>query len=169
MPFNNPGLPTPPDGRQLPNTRISPVRSLLARMRNAARPIQKPNLAPIPPMIQQKKPQPIPGQIYKPPSEGKVWTRNPREILALIARFARERKVIIITYKKATAGNQLVTRSVEPYSLRYKNTKTRGRSRFFYGYDVDGPTIGIHSFLLPNIVSVQGTDTIYTPRWVIEF
>ena len=170
MPFSNPGLPMPPDGRQLAATRVSPVRSLMARVRNAGgrnRPL--PKLAPMPQMQQQAKPQPIPGQVYRPPQQGKVWTVDPREIMALIARFARERKVIIIRYQKATDGNRLVTRSVEPYALRYKNTKKRGRVRFFYAYDVDGPTTGIHSFLIPNIVSVQGTDTNYSPRWQVEF
>lgn len=174
MPLNNPGLPMPPDGRRLPYNRVSPVRGLLARSRNmmAAKPKRLPSFAPMPaPMPQRQKPQPIPGQVYKPPAQAKTWTANPREIMALIARFARERKVIIIRYKKATAGDQLVTRSVSPYALRYKNTKTRGRARFFYAEDSGegNLTSGIHSFLVNNIVSVQGTDTSYRPKWVVEF
>ncbi len=172
MSFRNPGLPLPPDGRRIPIYRESPIRALKAQMR-IARPKQRPlpRLAPYQPIPTPRKQQPIPGQVYKPPSSGKVWTADPREIMALISRFARERKVIIIRYKKATDGNRLVTRSVSPYALRYKNTKTRGRARFFYAEDTgDGnATPGIHSFLVSNIVSVQGTETTYIPKWVIEF
>jgi hypothetical protein len=169
MPINNPGLPMPPDRRQLPPTRVSPVRTLLAKMRFGAK-APLPRLT-APPVLKQtpNRAQPVPGNLYKPPSEGKVWTSNPREILSLISRFARERKVIIIRYRAKKHGMAIVTRSVEPYALRYKNTRESGRTRFFYGYDVDGPTHGIHSFLLGNIVSVQGTNVNYSPKWTVEF
>lgn len=173
MPIDNPGLPLPPDRRRIPASRISPLRDVLSKYARlaAARRAPLPRFAPFPiPKTPQKQP-PIPGQKYRPPESGKAWTANPREILALIARFARDHKVIILRYRALKHGNQVVSRAVEPYAIRLKDTKVRGRARYFYGYDAgDGnPTVGIHAFLVPNIVSIQGTDKTYTPRYTVEF
>jgi hypothetical protein len=163
----NPGLPQPPDRRQLPPSRISPVRTLLARYRAAA--AQRTNLPKLPtsPLPSQRKP-PVPGQKYRPPKEDKTWTSSPRDILTLISRYAQQRQVLIIRYRKKATG-EVVTRSIEPYSLRYKVTRRGERNRYLYAYCIDGPTVGIHSFLLGNILSVQATDTTYRPRWKVEF
>jgi hypothetical protein len=157
------GLPQPPNRNRLPLARTSTLRAVYGKKRGLT-----PGMFPTP-TYKEKKKYPNPSQVYRPPDKGKVWTNDPREIMALIGEFAREKKVIIIQYRKATSNNMLVTRSLEPYALRIKDTKSRGRARFFYAYDVDGPSIGIHSFLVTNIVSVQGTDKTYRPRWPVEF
>lgn len=77
--------------------------------------------------------------------------------------------MILIQYRKATAGGALVNRAVEPYSLRYRVSKARGRARYFYAYNVQGSEPGIHAYLVENIVSVTITDQTYRPRWRVEF
>lgn len=88
--------------------------------------------------------------------------------MALVGAYARQRRVVMLRYKKATTG-ETVTRYVEPYSVRFKLTKARGRARYFYGWCVSGPTLGIHSFLVSNILAVQGTDQTFSPRYRVEF
>ncbi len=57
-------------------------------------------------------------------------------------------------------------RLVEPYSFRYK-----GGVEYFYGYNLSGGTssLGIRSFILSKIQSVDITEKNYIPRWPIEF
>jgi hypothetical protein len=169
MPLGS-NLPLPPSRARLPLTRQSRLRGLLGRA-GAKKRRKMPRLAPIPKYRPRTQPkQQLPGQRYKPPSEGKVFTTNPREILGLISRFAKERKVIIIRYRAKKHGGAVVTRAVHPYAMRYKATKA-GKFRYFYAVDngETNPTSGIHCFLVGNIVSVTGTQETYRPQWKVEF
>lgn len=94
-------------------------------------------------------------------------TGDPRNIMVLIQEYAKARRTVILTYKKATENGKIVKREVEPYSIRVKTTKRRGRRRYFYSYCYSH--MGIHSFLVDNIVSVQGTNRRFIPRWKVEF
>lgn len=121
---------------------------------------------------QQNRPQrnlPLP-----PKPRQKRWTSDAREIMALISIYGHKRLCVILRYQKvpdsgAPEAGQVVTRMVEPYSVRVKIGRKRGQARYFYGYDVEGPTIGIHSFLISNIQTVIGTDRRYQARWEVEF
>ena len=147
-PLNGYSLPLPPSKRQLPSNRQSPVRAVLARWRNASRKIQQPS---------SKRPLVRP-QIYT----------DMRGILDILGKAARENKLVRITYRKATANQMLVSRLIEPYSLRYKMTAVRGRARYLYAHCSAGPTVGTHTFLVENIVSAEKTEETYTPKWRIE-
>jgi predicted DNA-binding transcriptional regulator YafY len=160
------GLPMPHTARLLPSQRVSPVKSLLARLAAKGRrpnpqqqfqnqPAQKPDLGP-----RQNQPE---------APKKKTWSADPRDVLATIAEAAKDHKIVMLQYRKATAGGALVNRAVEPYSLRYRSSKTRGRARYLYAYNVAGSEEGIHAFLVSNIVSVTITDQTYQPRWRVEF
>lgn len=161
MPLGNYGLPLPPNRGTLPSgARPSKVKSLLARYQalNGKRSRVPTNKSPV-----------LSAQVYKPPQQQQTWTNSPRDILTLISRFARQRKIIIIRYRKKNTG-ETVTRAVEPYALRLKRSQYGGKERYLYAYDIGhgNSTTGIHSFLLGNIQSVMGTNTTYSPRWKVE-
>jgi predicted DNA-binding transcriptional regulator YafY len=111
----------------------------------------------------------IGGKLFTPVRPGVKVTKTTRDILGIITFFARKRQVINLIYRRMRDG-AIIQRSVEPYSLRYLRTKFGGRARYFYGYDLTPPTIGIHSFRLNNILAVSGTEGYtFVPRWVVEF
>ena len=93
-------------------------------------------------------------------------TRHQRNILSLIQQYARARRTVVITYLKVTTG-EVVTREIEPYSIRFKMTRN-GRRRYLYG---SCGTHGgqIHSFIIENIQQVRGTSNRFAPRWEVEF
>lgn len=165
------GLPLPRDQRQLGMTRNSPVRALLARYRGLSQ--RQPALMAgrTPPQKPQVKPTGKPvvgGKLFSPVRPEVQRTRRVRDVLGLITIFAQQHKVIRLVYKKMKDGS-IIQRDIEPYSLRYLRTKFGGRARYLYGYDLDQPTVGIHSFRMSNIMAVEGLNQVFTPRWKIEF
>jgi hypothetical protein len=173
MPFNprSYGLPLPRDQRQLGLTRNSPVRALLARYRGLSQ--RQPGLMagrtlPAKPQVKPARPPVIGGKLFSPVRPEVKVTRRVRDILGLITIFAQQHKVIRLIYKKMKDG-RIIQRDVEPYSLRYLRTARGGRARYFYAYDLDPPTVGIHSFRMSNIMAVEGTNQTFVPRWVVEF
>jgi hypothetical protein len=169
---NSYGLPLPPNQRQLGLTRNSPVRALIARYRGLSQ--RQPSLMagrtpPAKPQVRQPaRPPVIGGKLFTPLKPEVQRTRLVRDVLGLITIFARQHKIIRLIYRRLRDG-AIIQRDVEPYSLRYLRTKHGGRARYFYGYDLSPPTIGIHSFRMSNILAVEGTDRVFTPRWVVEF
>jgi hypothetical protein len=182
MPFNpmKYGLALPPNQRQLGAVRNSPVRSLLARYRGLSqrqpglmagrRPSAKPQVR------QPARPPVIGGKLFKPGAPVKPYqvtrTRTVRDALGIITDFARQNKMVRLSYRRMRDG-AVVTRDVEPYSLRYRKSRAGGRARYFYAFDT-GPgnsngTIGIHAFRMSNILSVEGTNRIFVPKWIVEF
>jgi hypothetical protein len=174
VPFNpmKYGLALPPNQRQLSPTRISPVRALLARYRGMSqrqpglmagrRPPQKPQVR------QPVRPPVVSGKLFTPIKPEVQKTRVVRDALGLITIFARQHRMVRLIYRRLRDG-ATIQRDVEPYSLRYLRTKFGGRARYFYAYDTSPPTVGIHSFRMSNILAVEGTDRVFTPRWVVEF
>jgi predicted DNA-binding transcriptional regulator YafY len=114
----------------------------------------------------------IGGKLFKPNAPVKPYqvekTRGVRDALGIITVFARQNKMIRLTYRKMADGST-VQRYVEPYSIRYLRTRVGGRARYFYAYDTSPPTQGIHSFRMSNILAVEGTNRVFVPRWVVEF
>jgi predicted DNA-binding transcriptional regulator YafY len=158
-------LPLPPNQRQLSAVRNSPVRALLARYRSASGTVIRP------PRIQPPASrQFVPGKKFTPISPDLKKTKTVRDALGLISACARQGKMVRIIYRKMKDGS-IVQRTVEPYSLRYRQTRRGGRARYFYGYDSGegNPTKGIHSFRMSNIMGVEQTDRSFTPRWKVEF
>lgn len=183
------GLPIPPDpSGDLPafrTSRLQAIRQLAAaRSSNPAQPIPLRGQPPMPPqrsvMENQRRQQPI--RRFQPPTDdaakeyrvtpapgGKAWTNDPREVMGLIGQYAKRHLVVIIRYRKQAENGRIISRAVEPYSIRIRRRKRDGQIvRYFYGYDVNGPTVAIHSFIISNLVSVQGTDKLFQPRWTIE-
>jgi hypothetical protein len=166
------GLPLPGNQRSLGLTRNSPVRSLLARYRGLGQ--RQPSLLagrtpPQKPQVRQPaRPPVIGGKLFTPPNPYQVTkTRTVRDALGLITVFARQHKMVRLTYRKMK-DNSVIQRLVEPYSLRYLRTSHGGRARYFYAFDTTPPTQGIHSFRMSNILSVEGTNRVFVPRWQIE-
>ncbi len=114
---------------------------------------------PLPPAAAPRKP---PTRIRPSPLQ---TSDNPRDIMEVIAQYARARRLVTITYRKKTDQNKIITRTCEPYSIRVKITKS-GSNRYFYGYCL--PHNEIHSFIIANIVSVVGTNRRFVPRWQVE-
>lgn len=178
MPFNpgHYGLPLPGDQRQLGMTRNSPVRALLARYRGMAQ--RQPAMMagrrpPATPQVRQPaRPPVVGGKLFFPPKGVKPYqvkeTRRVRDALGIVTLFARQHKMVKLTYKRMRDG-AVVQRDVEPYSIRYRRTKFGGKARYFYAYDNSPPTIGIHSFRMSNIQAIEGTNRLFVPRWVVEF
>ena len=173
MPFNPRiyGLPLPPGRGQLGPTRNSPVRALLARYRGMGQ--RQPGLIvgrrpPAKPQVRPARPPAVAGRLFSPLNPNVKRTRTVRDVLGLITLFARQHKIIRLIYRRMRDG-ATIQRDVEPYSLRYLRTRHGGRARYFYGYDISPPTIGIHSFRMSNILAVEGTDHTFVPRWVVEF
>ena len=174
MPWNprSYGLPLPPNQRQLGLSRNSPVRALLARYRGMGQ--RQPNLLagrvpPAKPQVRQPaRPPVIGGKLFSPIKPEVKLTPRVRDVLGLITIFARQHRIIRMVYRRMRDG-VIIQRDVEPYSIRYLRTKFGGRARYFYAYDLDPPTIGIHSFRMSNIMAVEGTQQTYVPRWVVEF
>ena len=165
------GLPLPPAARPLGMVRNSPVRALLARYRGLGQ--RQPGaiagkMPPQRPQVRSARPPAVAGRLYSPIRPEVQRTRTVRDVLGLITLFARQHKVIRLIYRKMKDGST-IQRDVEPYSLRYLRTKRGGRARYFYAYDLGPPTVGIHSFRMSNILAVEGTDRVFTPRWVVEF
>jgi hypothetical protein len=103
--------------------------------------------------------------------EMKAFETDSRRIVDFLAEAARRRRVAIVRYRKVTGDRAIVTRAIEPYSIRYRMPKSRGyrRTRYLFGYCVNGPTIGIHSFLADNFESATATTQRFSPRWTVEF
>ena len=76
-----------------------------------------------------------------------------------IASAGRNLHTIIITAREADGTSE--TREAEPYSYRI----TAGTEKFFC-YDIAKQ--GTRNFDVFNIVAVQETDHIFTPRWPVE-
>ena len=95
-----------------------------------------------------------------------IKASGPRDILTQIALSARKRKKVVLLYRKLSTGTT-IKREVEPYSIRLKSTKVRGRARYFYGYHNEQGKI--ESYLVANILGVEEVDTTFTPRWKVEF
>ena len=81
---------------------------------------------------------------------------NIREI---IASAGRNKHTIIITAREKDGSVE--TREAEPYS--YKQTKD---NELFLCYDISKQ--GMRSFIVHNIISVEETENIFSPRWPIE-
>lgn len=166
------GLPLPPGGgRQLGAVRNSPVRALLARYRGLSQ--RQPGavvgrIPPQKPQVRPARPPAVAGRLYSPIRPEVQRTRRVRDVLGLITIFARQHKMVRLIYRRMRDGAQ-IQRDVEPYSMRYRRTKHGGMARYFYAYDTSPPTLGIHSFRMSNILAVEGTDRVFTPRWVVEF
>jgi len=94
------------------------------------------------------------------------YTAKPREIMSLVADYARGRRTVILRYRKKTENNRVVTREIEPYSIRVKATRY-GPQRYLYG--VCTTHGGIHSFIISRILSVSGTVRNFYPKWRVEF
>ena len=152
------GHPLPPIRVRLAGVRRPKVPGVLARAR-MAQPPEPPGLprppTPTPPIPRGRRRAPL----YE--------TGDPREILALVQNYARGRRTIVLSYAKATENDRLITREIEPYSIRLRVTRRRGRARYLYGFCLQHQ--GIHSFLVQNIRSVRGTNRSYMPRWRVEF
>ncbi len=184
------GLPIPPNpAGDLPAFRRSRLqviqRLAAAKQMRPGQPVPLQGKPPMPPQRameeQQRRQQPI--RRFQPPGEetpkeyrtapvpgGKAWTNDPREIMGLISEYAKRKMVVIIRYRKQAENGRVISRAVEPYSIRIRRRRRDGQIvRYFYGYDVNGPTVAIHSFIIGNLVSVQGTNQIYRPRWMVEF
>jgi predicted DNA-binding transcriptional regulator YafY len=92
-------------------------------------------------------------------------SRDPRDLMGVIAQYGRARKLVQIEYRKQK-GEQVVTRTCEPYSVRVKVTAT-GPKRYFYGFCLNHGSI--HSYLIDRILEVKGTNRRFVPRWRVEF
>jgi hypothetical protein len=168
------GLPLPPNQRQLGMTRNSPVRALLARYRGMAQrqpALMAGRVPPAKPQVKQPaRPPVIGGKLFAPttpPAPYQVTkTRTTRDALGIITVFARQNKMVRLSYRRMRDG-ATVQRLVEPYSLRYLRTRHGGRARYFYAFDNSSPTIGIHSFRMSNILAVEGTNRTFVPRWIV--
>jgi hypothetical protein len=159
------GLPLPPNARQLGAVRNSPVRALLARYRGRTGATGITTAAPVPAPTQR---QYVPGRRFTPISKGLKKTYTVRDTLGLITKFARQKKLVRLIYRRMRDG-AIIQREVEPYSLRYLRTKHGGRARYFYAWDLSPPTFGIHSFRMSNILAVEGVNQTFRPRWRVEF
>lgn len=77
-----------------------------------------------------------------------------------IIKAGRARRLIRLHYHG-------ITRTIEPYSFRFKWTK-KGAAEYFYGFDrTRGQTI--KSFFLHEISAVSILPEEFIPRWVVEF
>lgn len=103
--------------------------------------------------------------LIKAPGE-KPWANSKREIRIVLSIYARSHRQVILRYTKK--NGELVTRIVEPYSYRLITRRDGANILFLYAYDVQGPTIGIHSFAFSRIKSIVGTDQKFNPRWEVE-
>lgn len=172
------GLPIPPPQQIFPGRRVSRLQGMLRRILAKPRPRTRfviPNaprsFSPIKPTIAPVGPSSTPKQ-YRPTVPNKqlpAYTTDARQVMVLIAAYAKRNLICIVRYRKKTENNVVVTRAIEPYSVRLRTLKNGSKVRYLYGYCVNGPTVGIHSFIIPNILSIQGTNQRYTPRWVVEF
>lgn len=143
--------------------RTAKIPPLLARLPQPTR------IAPRPPLVARRPPTP-PEIPRIPPRRRQVpvrETHDPRDILSMVAAYAKGRRTVVLEYRKATDNQKLVIREGEPYSIRYKNTKDHGRRRYLYMLCL--PHNEIHSFIVDNIVSVKGTSRRFVPRWRVEF
>lgn len=140
------GLPLPPSttGVRI-GARQSPVQAALARFRQAY------------------APQRLPLNRKTVPEQTATDTRG---IMALISDYAQGRRLVQLTYSKATENGKVVVRLVEPYSVRYRDTRHNGRRRYVYCWCSQHQ--GIHAFIIDNIISAKGTSGRFIPRWKIE-
>ncbi|MFA7027287.1 MAG: WYL domain-containing protein [Sulfurovum sp.] len=81
------------------------------------------------------------------------------DIKEIISSAGRNRHTIILEAREEDGSVE--TREAEPYSYRFKN----GHELFFC-YDIVKQ--GTRSFIVSNILSVEETNNIFTPRWTIE-
>jgi hypothetical protein len=169
------GLPLPPTGRGPGMPRVARIPGLLARvagrLAGAPRPAPPPPRLPLPPAPRAAAPRfPFFRLPFVRPREpelvGGRETFEPRSILSVIVLSSRNRQPVRITYRKKTARDLVVTRDVEFYSIRYRDTKHGGRTRYLYGWCE--PHNEIHSFIIDRILSVQPLPRRFTPRFVVE-
>lgn len=140
------GLPLPPTNTGVRiGARQSPVQAAMARFRRA--------------YTQQRIPltkKNVPEQI----------ATDTNAIQQLVSDYARGRRLVELTYSKATENGKVVVRIAECYSYRYRDTKHAGRRKYLFAYC---PMHGsIHSFIVGNIISVKGLAKRFIPRWRIE-
>jgi hypothetical protein len=170
------GLPLPPLGVIPGSPRVARVPGLLARVAGrlvAQRPPGAP--PPGPPPTPQGVARPtwfrLPRWLQRRPVEpapvGPRVTYDPRSILSVIVLSSRNRQMVRIVYRAATKRDLVITRDVEFYSIRYRDTKHGGRRRYLYGFCDQHQKI--HSFIVERIMSAEPLPRRFTPRWVVEF
>ena len=72
-----------------------------------------------------------------------------------IAFCAENHKMVWLKYETVEEG-EIISRKVAPYSYRTRNTKTRGRSTYFYAEDfTPGQEHGIKCFLIDNCLQAK--------------
>lgn len=140
------GLPLPPTNTGVRiGSRQSPVQAAMARFRRAY------------------TPQRIPLTRKNVPEQVATETNSIRQLLA---DYARGRRLVELTYSKATENGKVVVRVAEPYSYRYRDTKHFGRRLYLYAWCPMHNSI--HSFIVGNIISAKGLQRRFIPKWKIE-
>lgn len=148
------GLPLPPSTARRSRRTGSLVGAEMRRRSTTAQRFRRTTQGKQPPLPPQRSQQRMPRM-----------TNKPREFLSEISQSARELKTVTLVYDKITTGERVI-REIEPYSIRYKNTKA-GRRRYLYGWCL---THGeIHSFLVERISSLRTNSRSFQPRWIVEF
>jgi len=98
---------------------------------------------------------------------------NTQRMAQTIAAAARDRQTIRIRYRpKVTTGNA-VYRTLQPYSLRWRNIHVNGYDQppvmtpVFFGYDEFAQTVKM--FVLDRIITIERKPKRYAPKWPVEF
>ena len=85
-----------------------------------------------------------------------------------VAFCAENHKLLWLKYETVEDA-EIISRKVAPYSYRTRNTKTRGRSTYFYADDfTPGQEHCIKCFLIENCLDVKETRQSFTPKFPIE-
>lgn len=155
------GIPLPNAQGRL-GARRPKIPGLIAGARGQNQPVRQTRMPQIPSRRQVKSAPKVPRDIER----DEIETRRPRDILSQIALSAQGHKRIVITYTKASTGER-VNREIEPYSIRLRPSKARGRARYLYGFHNEHGRI--ESYLVSNISNVEETDISFSPRWTVEF
>jgi len=86
----------------------------------------------------------------------------------IIAQCAENHKMVWLKYETVEDGT-VISRKVAPYSYRTRNTKTRGRSTYFYAQDfTPGEDNCIKCFLIENCLDVRESKQSFTPKFPVE-
>jgi hypothetical protein len=76
--------------------------------------------------------------------------------------------MVWLKYETVEDGT-VISRKVAPYSYRTRNTKTRGRSTYFYAQDfTPGEDNCIKCFLIENCLDVRESKQSFTPKFPVE-
>ena len=85
-----------------------------------------------------------------------------------VAFCAENHKMLWLKYETVEDA-EIISRKVAPYSYRTRNTKTRGRSTYFYADDfTPGQEHGIKCFLIENCLDVKESKQSFTPKFPVE-